>query len=70
MIKDGWIVKAPLCDPPYINKNEMIKNLRLLGIKPPRLYSMGFAHNNCGGFCVKAGKGHFFEIAQGATRKI
>jgi hypothetical protein len=20
---------------------------------------MGFSHNNCGGFCVKAGQGHF-----------
>lgn len=29
------------------------------GIKKPRLYSMGFGHNNCGGFCVKAGLGHF-----------
>lgn len=29
------------------------------GIKRPRLYDMGFGHNNCGGFCVKAGLGHF-----------
>jgi len=29
------------------------------GIKKPRLYSLGFSHNNCGGFCVKAGLGHF-----------
>lgn len=28
-------------------------------IIPPRLYSMNFAHNNCGGFCVKAGLGQF-----------
>jgi hypothetical protein len=28
-------------------------------IRQPRLYKMGFAHNNCGGFCVKAGLGHF-----------
>lgn len=30
-----------------------------LGVKPPRLYAMGFPHNNCGGFCVKAGLGQF-----------
>lgn len=29
------------------------------GIKKPRLYQLGFSHNNCGGFCVKAGLGHF-----------
>lgn len=29
------------------------------GIERPRLYTLGFSHNNCGGFCVKAGLGHF-----------
>lgn len=28
----------------------------------PRLYSMGFAHNNCGGFCVKSGLGQFKKL--------
>lgn len=28
-------------------------------IEPPRLYKMGFHHNNCGGFCIKAGQGQF-----------
>jgi hypothetical protein len=23
---------------------------------------MGFAHNNCGGFCIKAGQGHFATL--------
>ena len=25
------------------------------GIEPPRLYAMGFPHNNCGGQCIKQG---------------
>ena len=29
------------------------------GIRLPRLYRMGFPHNNCGGFCIKAGQGGF-----------
>lgn len=29
------------------------------GLKLPRLYGMGFSHNNCGGFCVKAGHASF-----------
>jgi 3'-phosphoadenosine 5'-phosphosulfate sulfotransferase (PAPS reductase)/FAD synthetase len=29
--------------------------VRSWGIAPPRLYDMGFPHNNCGGRCVKQG---------------
>ena len=32
------------------------------GIKLPKLYSLGFSHNNCGGFCVKAGLGQFKKL--------
>ena len=33
-----------------------------IGIEAPRLYKFGFAHNNCGGFCVKAGLGQFKKL--------
>lgn len=29
------------------------------GIRRPYLYTLGFSHNNCGSFCVKAGLGQF-----------
>lgn len=29
------------------------------GIKTPRMYEMGFAHHNCGGFCIKSGQAQF-----------
>ena len=32
------------------------------GIRPPRLYELGFPHNNCGGFCIKAGQAHFAHL--------
>jgi hypothetical protein len=32
------------------------------GIEPPRLYKMGFHHNNCGGFCIKAGQAQFARL--------
>jgi hypothetical protein len=51
--------EAPLTEPPYLSKDDMLAALAKEGIKPPRLYSLGFAHNNCGGFCVKAGQGQF-----------
>lgn len=60
--KDGWRYEAPLCDPPYIDKRDIMVWLKREGIKPPRLYAMGFSHNNCGGFCIKAGQGHFANL--------
>lgn len=32
------------------------------GIEPPRLYKMGFRHNNCGGACVKAGISQWISL--------
>lgn len=32
------------------------------GIKIPRMYGMGFAHHNCGGFCVKSGQAQFKKL--------
>ena len=52
-------VYAPLMNPPYIEKNDIRYRLKQLKIRQPRLYDMGFEHNNCGGFCVKAGQAQF-----------
>ena len=57
--KNGWKCEAPMCEPPFVNKRVMLSMLDLERIERPRLYKLGFAHNNCGGFCVKAGIGHF-----------
>ena len=57
-----WRVEAPMCDAPYMDKLDMLAWLQREGIAPPRLYAMGFAHNNCGGFCIKAGHGHFVTL--------
>ena len=37
----------------------MLDALSEAGIEAPRLYRLGFPHNNCGGFCIKAGQAHF-----------
>lgn len=52
-------VTAPLCAAPYLEKADIHADLERRGIAVPRLYAMGFPHNNCGGFCVKAGQGAF-----------
>lgn len=59
-----YLVKFPLCDEPYVNKIDIIRNLEALNIEAPRLYAMGFSHNNCGGFCVRAGQGHFANLLE------
>lgn len=55
-------VLAPMTEAPYMDKQDMFRELRKDGIRFPRLYDMGFAHNNCGGFCVRAGQGHFVNL--------
>lgn len=51
-------VRAPLIER-SIWKEDALKIVEADGIELPRLYKMGFPHNNCGGFCVKAGQASF-----------
>jgi len=44
----GAAVKALVCDD--------------AGIKQPRIYDMGFPHNNCSGKCPRAGQGQFARL--------
>ena len=50
-----WVCLAPLCAPPYLEGYEIRSQCERAGIAVPRLYDLGFAHNNCMGACVKAG---------------
>jgi hypothetical protein len=58
----GWRYEAPLCEPPFITHPMMIEMAQEAGIEVPRLYKLGFKHNNCGGGCVKAGIGQFAHL--------
>lgn len=51
--------EAPMCEAPYLDKRQIRELLAVEGIRLPRLYELGFPHNNCGGFCVKAGQAQF-----------
>lgn len=46
---------APMCGNPLVDKEDMKASLASFGIALPRLYEMGYSHNNCSGACVKAG---------------
>lgn len=59
-----WNYQAPLCDPPYVTKADMLKLAASIGLPIPRLYQLGFAHNNCGGFCIKAGQAQFQRLLE------
>jgi hypothetical protein len=52
---------APLCDPPYVDRQEVRQWVKEAGLTLPRLYSWS-PHNNCGGFCVKGGHGQFAAL--------
>ncbi len=57
-----WKYEAPMCESPYLTKNGMLSWLNAEGIATPRLYDMNMPHNNCGGFCVKAGQAQFLNL--------
>lgn len=51
----GYKVVVPMMDNPYLTKTQMIEQVKADGLTVPRLYDMGFQHNNCGGGCVRNG---------------
>ncbi len=62
---------APLAEPyyhretrMYFDKPELIEWAESEGLTPPRLYSLGFSHNNCGGGCVRAGQAQFKKLLE------
>lgn len=59
-----YTVLAPMTEEPYADKVEMHRIDKKDGLKKQRLYEKGFAHANCGGFCVRGGQGHFINLLQ------
>lgn len=57
-----YTVDFPMCEEPFLTKIDHIKELEKLNIQTPKLYNLDFSHNNCGGFCVRAGQGHFVNL--------
>jgi hypothetical protein len=60
--RDGWTYEAPLCAEPFLARWDVMDWIRAEKIEPPRLYSLGFTHNNCFGFCIKAGHAHYRQL--------
>lgn len=60
--RPSWRIEAPMCEPPLWDKCKMRTEAEKLGLKIPRLYDLGFPHNNCGGRCVRAGISHWVHL--------
>lgn len=58
---NGWGVDFPLLWKPYEMRpyTDIVRND--WGIEPPRMYALGYSHANCGGVCVKQGKGDWLR---------
>ena len=54
--------EAPLTEKPYYTKEQLMDWAEKEALTIPRLYKLGFAHNNCGGGCVRAGQGQFKHL--------
>jgi len=52
----------PLTQPPARRKDEWFAEARAAGLTTPRLYDLGFAHNNCGGACPKGGQAQWARL--------
>lgn len=59
-----YVAKAPLTEAPFLNKQDLIDWAKREGLQTPRLYDLGFSHNNCGGGCVRAGQAQFKQLLQ------
>ncbi len=59
-----WTVRFPMCDPPYLSKQDMLDWCTSLGVRPPLLYDKGFSHNNCAGICVRGGQKHWLHLLE------
>tara|TARA_Y100000114_G_scaffold156549_1_gene184088 strand:- start:1535 stop:2341 length:807 start_codon:yes stop_codon:yes gene_type:complete len=62
-------VVSLLMEKPFLTKSQMLQESTMDGIDPPELYELGFKHNNCGGFCVKAGHAHFRHLLKTLPEK-
>jgi hypothetical protein len=61
-----WVYRSTLVEEgKIINKDFSEK----FGIKRPRLYNWKLGHNNCGGFCIKAGLGHYKALYEASPER-
>jgi hypothetical protein len=58
----GWRSTFPMDEKPYLTHEELKDWVKQEGMRIPRMYDLDFPHNNCGGFCVRAGFAQFNHL--------
>lgn len=69
-----WTAQAPLTEKGFRrDKDEWMAEAQELGLVPPRLYALGWEHNNCGGRCIKGGQAqwaHLLKVFPGRYAEV
>jgi hypothetical protein len=60
--RQGWQVEADLLDTPGMTREKQMELCFQKFGFIPMLYRLDFKHNNCGGFCIKAGKAQMARL--------
>lgn len=60
--RQGYTVNAELADEPTLARDVLIQMCEAEFGFIPLMYRQGMKHNNCGGFCIKAGKGQMARL--------
>jgi 3'-phosphoadenosine 5'-phosphosulfate sulfotransferase (PAPS reductase)/FAD synthetase len=63
-------VEYPMCEVPYLDKEDVRNELKRAGIELPYLYKIGMSHNNCNGMCVKGGQGHWIQLLKASPERF
>lgn len=53
---------STLLEKPLLTQPQLIELAKEEGLEIPRLYELGFPHNNCGGGCIKSGMASFRHL--------
>jgi len=65
-VERGWApfkIVAPLCERPYLSKDDVLAELRAAGLPVPVAYTEGFPHNNCmEQGCVRGGQAYWRHL--------
>ncbi len=61
-IAEEMKVTSLLIDYKYHTRKQLLDKIESYNIRIPELYTKGYPHNNCGGFCVRAGQAQFYKL--------
>lgn len=63
-------VEFPMCQKPLLTKMDMQEELKKIGIEVPRLYRLGFSHNNCGRVLLQSRAGALGTRTRNNARQV